>query len=283
MCTCIRNLNKKRNGLRPAHGLQSGTALKTIQTQLTVKQLQNIDMSNEMTPAQSEAHKLFLRFKELHENSEEQFDPTLENMKRWVYHIQHAESMPKGTNVDFSPSESDEALIASRVVNDWSEFDDRTKRQYDYLQSFLAPTQLWATGSRVDGTYIDGDSHPNIAEMRKRIGKQNKMISDYDFTVNTEGGELEPNILRPRRDICDYILWHNDDKIQPKIKIPMWDFSRLPKEEHKNVLQLFAANEWAALVDIHDKYQLSANTYCCDMGPVKQGYKYAIDKGLIEQ
>ena len=250
-----------------------------------------MDIDN-LTEAQQQAYNLFLRFKELHPNSSEEFVISFENLNRWAYHVQHAETLPVGVNVDFTPNESDAALIASRAVNDWNDFDIATKQAYDNLQSSMPRVQLWATGSRVDGTYIDGDSHPNIAAMRKRIGKQDKSVSDFDITAaeisviqfkgyfyniecNPENAKREIEIHNKR---FDFTPWHNDNDIQPKIKIPMWDFSKLPESERQNVIDLYNENQWGQLIEIHDRYGLSPNNYCCDVEPVKRWYKYAIEQ-----
>jgi hypothetical protein len=63
-----------------------------------------------------------------------------------------------------------------------------------------------------------------------------------------------------------------------------WDFSRLPQHEYRQVLQLFGSGKWWALAALHDKYQLSSNSYCCSntlMG-VKNWFEYGIEKGYIQ-
>jgi hypothetical protein len=231
------------------------------------------------TAVQAEARKIFDRFKQLHPNSNEVFDFSLGNIARWAYHIEHAESMPKGTPVVYEATESDAQLIESRAVSDFSQLPIGTQRQYMRLVDLYPGIQLYATGSRIDGTYVDADSLLAIGEMRERIGKQPKQESDYDFTTTPDkwqiiaGGGFYQNF--------DLVAWSDDAEKQKQIPIPMWDFSKLPECEYNNVLALYMANNWSALVEIHDKYQLSVNSYCCDLAPVKRWYKWAITNSIV--
>ena len=63
-----------------------------------------------------------------------------------------------------------------------------------------------------------------------------------------------------------------------------WDFSRLPSFEHGRVIELMQAYKWAELVEIHDRYGLSDNNYCCSnvLAGLKKWYEYGIESGQIK-
>lgn len=64
----------------------------------------------------------------------------------------------------------------------------------------------------------------------------------------------------------------------------MWNFAKLPENEHEGVLRAFSEEDWETLLDIHDKYELSPWSYCC--GPwreaMKNYYGKAIKNGKIK-
>ena len=64
-----------------------------------------------------------------------------------------------------------------------------------------------------------------------------------------------------------------------------WDFSKLPEGEYQNVIDLFKAYNWAALLKIHNKYKLSSNRYCCSnvKAAMFQWFKHGIDTGQIKR
>lgn len=61
-----------------------------------------------------------------------------------------------------------------------------------------------------------------------------------------------------------------------------WDFSKLPESEHQRVIELIQANEWRELIDIHNHYQLSSVTYCCDESGIKAWFFYGLQTGKIK-
>jgi len=68
------------------------------------------------------------------------------------------------------------------------------------------------------------------------------------------------------------------------MKVGIWDFSKLPKERHKEVIELVNENQIGKLVAIHDEYSLSSfSAYCCHGNGhfVMRFYKEAIEKEYI--
>ena len=43
-----------------------------------------------------------------------------------------------------------------------------------------------------------------------------------------------------------------------------WDFSKLPKSRHSEVIEKYYNNDLSGLLIIHDEYVLSPYNYCCD-------------------
>lgn len=64
-----------------------------------------------------------------------------------------------------------------------------------------------------------------------------------------------------------------------------WDFSKLPGTEHARVVELYTAGKFWEIVRLHDKYQLSGNTYCCSntLKGVKAWIEYGIETGQIKK
>ena len=63
-----------------------------------------------------------------------------------------------------------------------------------------------------------------------------------------------------------------------------WNFAKLPQSEHAKVLELVAKKDILALVEIHDKYSLSTNSYCCGSDvpeSIMNWYSYAVEQRLI--
>ena len=60
-----------------------------------------------------------------------------------------------------------------------------------------------------------------------------------------------------------------------------WDFEKLPKSEHARVIKLYNLGKWRDLAAIHDKYQLSNYSYCCDLSGIKTWYLFGIQSGKI--
>jgi hypothetical protein len=63
-----------------------------------------------------------------------------------------------------------------------------------------------------------------------------------------------------------------------------WDFTKLPQNEQANVLDAYERVDINTLIALHERYQLSGNSYCCgpDVGEaVYAWFGYAIDNKLI--
>lgn len=222
---------------------------------------------------------IFDRFIELHPNRVEMFDPTAGNIRRWKWHIAHTEvgfvlsryTVPKLPD-NFA------ALIEKRRVRTFGDFPEGTKIAYRHIASFFPGDQVYACGSRVRGDYVEYLDPPEVREWRRRAGKSDKEVSDYDFFVQPNAvqvGDLPSHADRLRYGVPD----------EQKIPIPImegWDFSKLPKSEHGRVVEMYNAGRWAELAAIHDKYGLSNYQYCCDMSGLKQWYKFGIESGKIK-
>lgn len=64
---------------------------------------------------------------------------------------------------------------------------------------------------------------------------------------------------------------------------PGWDFSRLPQSEHAAVVNAYKSGDVRALIAIHDNYQLSPYSYCCDQNGLLTWFGQAIKNGTINE
>jgi len=60
-----------------------------------------------------------------------------------------------------------------------------------------------------------------------------------------------------------------------------WDFTRLPESEHQRVLEAYAKGDVRRLIEIHDNYQLSEYSYCCNSTGLLAWFGEAIKNGTI--
>lgn len=60
-----------------------------------------------------------------------------------------------------------------------------------------------------------------------------------------------------------------------------WDFTRLPESEHQAVIDAFNTGDVRKLMLIHDEYQLSPYSYCCDHNGLLAWFGEAIKNGTI--
>lgn len=83
------------------------------------------------------------------------------------------------------------ALQQRRRVLRWEDFPAATRERYEQIaRLFTGP--VWACGSRVRGDYIDHGDPPEVAQVRRGLGKR-KPVSDYDFMAAGEPcGPLPP-------------------------------------------------------------------------------------------
>jgi hypothetical protein len=222
---------------------------------------------------------LYKRFREIHPRSLEPYNPTPANVRRWAWHIRQAGTHPKYTRYVPEKCKDFEELVKIRRVRSFDDLEVFDKLIFQRIANcFTGP--VYACGSRVRGDYIEITDPPEVAEWRKRAGKPPKEVSDYDFWTPADSfqvcEELPKNADRLRHGV--------DDK--EKILIPKsmegWDFSKLPEHEHGRVIELYKAGRWADLAAIHDKYNLSNYSYCCDLSGLKVWYKFGIEQGKIK-
>jgi len=62
----------------------------------------------------------------------------------------------------------------------------------------------------------------------------------------------------------------------------MWDWSKLPKEEHEAAIEAYSYGRWSVLRQLHDKYSLSPYSYCCDTKGIINHFKHAIENGILQ-
>lgn len=230
--------------------------------------------------AQQQARDLFDQFIAIHPNSNEQFTPTLENLQRWAWHIRESGNRPTGEEVRFSDNEDARKIAKSRSFTQFVQMPAYMKDKYLQISGLFPGIQFYACGSRVNGEYVDQWSGDAIQRLRVKLGKPVKMESDYDVCIEIKPGmnlEQIKEQLPPWADLLNYGV--PDDE---KIPIPMWDFTRLPEEEHANVIALFNAQRWGELMIIHNKYVLSMNVYCCNEAPIIRYFSWAIENGIIK-
>lgn len=232
--------------------------------------------------ATEQSQRLFSEFKALNPNSKETFNPTLPNLQRWHWHVNEAKFRPQYEKV--FPGEigsADKRLVNARRFRTFNQMPEYMRDKFTQLAAIFMGRDVWATGSRVDGTWIEKDSPTDIARLREAIGKAPKLESDYDICLEVGEGE-DRDELRKRLPEWADLLQHG---VQPekKILIPMWDFTKLPKSEHANAVNLFEASQWGTLMVLHNKYQLSPQTLCCDDKPVRKWFAWAIQNKTISK
>lgn len=230
--------------------------------------------------ATEQLRQLYDRFLEIAPNSTEPFEPTIENAARWRWHIQNHEqrAKPEPFNLE-RPTPEQLATAEERSFLSFDQMPEYMKAQFLLIASYFPGRQLYATGSRVNGQYLEEWSPETIRQLREKLGKSQKDVSDYDITLEVFPGE---DIDQLRK-----VLPKGADLVRPqagarKLPIPMWDFSKLPTSEHNNVLELFSRNAWGALMKIHNDYKLSSTVFCCNDAPVRRWFSYAIENGIIK-
>lgn len=207
----------------------------------------------------------------MHPLNAETFNPTEDNIRRWLWHLKEYGARPVFEKFEFDFSALDR-LRSRRRIRLFSQFPKDTMLVYQRIASCYPWAQVYAVGSRVRGDYADGKK--KTAEARSSGGKANKW-SDYDYWVATD---KPPAHLLPGG--ADHVRCRVP--AHEKILVPMWDFSKLPDHEHQNVRRLLQTNDLVALVRIHDKYRLSANVYCCDLISAQRWFAWAVENNLVK-
>lgn len=222
---------------------------------------------------------IYKQFREIHPRSTEPYNPTPYNVRRWAWHIRNIGTHPKYTRFVPNSCLNFEGLVRARRVRCFEDFEVFDKLYYQNIaRCFTGP--VYACGSRVRGDYTEITDPPEVKEWRKRAGKSAKDSSDYDFWTPSDSfqvcEELPKNADRLRHGVPE------EEKILIPKNMEGWDFSKLPESEHARVIELYNAGRWADLAAIHDKYNLSNYSYCCDLSGLKLWYKFGIEQNKIK-
>lgn len=232
--------------------------------------------------ATDQSYQLFSEFKALNVNSEETFSPTLPNLQRWHWHVTEAKFRPQYEKVvPGKIATQDERFINARRFRRWEQMPEYMRDRFTELAALFMGREVWATGSRVDGTWIERDSPVEVARMREAVGKAPKIESDFDICLDLKPGEDLDAIRSKLPDWAD-LLPHGIPH-EKKILIPMWDWTKLPESEHADAVRMYEAGRWGALMELHNKYQLSPQTLCCDDKPVRKWFAWAIKNETIKK
>lgn len=204
----------------------------------------------------------------------EPYIPTDENLHRWKWHIEQADKMPKLEGI-----ERDERALfllrLNRAVHCFSDFPIETRGVYASISGRFPGSQIWACGSRVRGDYVRWKEDTEAIKARAMAGMKRKFESDFDFWAAPDAkqvGRLPDNVDRCRVRVPE----------KEKIQIPMWDFDKLPIEDHAQVAQWIEKGDWGKLVVIHNKYALSPHSYCCDIEGLKNWFRWGLENGKIK-
>jgi len=223
-----------------------------------------------MTPDQ-----LYKQYNELYPAAKDEYNPTAENVRKWRNAI---EAKRKVGNL--ARYERDitgiEQLRAERGAKMYEGMAQNARKVYQALKEQYIGTNIFACGSRVRGDYVDmwDMEGSNVRRARIAAGMPDKKESDFDFWLS---GNYETKQGVPP--ICDRVRCMVP--LNEMIMLPEWDFSKLPANEHERVAQLIHNETWRDLLHVHDKYQLSPYSYCCDLEGFKKWWRYAIDTGKI--
>ena len=223
-----------------------------------------------------DAYDTWQRFRMLHPLSREPFVDTPENRRRWLYHIDIADSMARLDAIRTADSLSPK--IKSRSVSEFHEMRAYTRHIYGCIADCFPGIQVYAVGSRVNGDYVDADSPAEIRRARREAGKAEKHESDFDFWI---AERVSPVGYLPM--LSDRLFYLPPG--EKKILVPMWDFSKLPESEHALAIEATQNARVGALILLHDQYRLSPYSYCgCgDEKAVLAHFQKAIQDGKIKK
>lgn len=227
---------------------------------------------------------LFDKFKELHPLSKEEYNPTIENVSRWRWMVKHSENpvIHKPFELaDIKYRKRAESIAEGRAVGVFSRMPVSTQRKFMRIASIFPGRNVYACGSRVTGHWTDNGCGKEIVFMRKTLLRKDTEVSDYDIFIEPNEGDdiLQMRSLLPSYADLVLILPHDE----PKVLIPMWDFSKLPEPEHNAAIEAYNKKQWGVLMELHNKYQLSNVQFCCDHVPAKLWFEWAIQNGKIKQ
>lgn len=233
---------------------------------------------------ESEARALYDEYKRLYPNSIGTFSMNEQKIALWRWSIKHDSMRVKSVEIDTTPPQSATELMQRRKVNHFCDLPEFTKRVYLCAADFFAGVQLYASGSRVNGDYIDADSPIAVLDMRRALGKSEKQISDFDFTFKDHRNQLSQaeqckkfiqQQFQVNTDVCPFAM------VEHKIPVPMWDFDKLTEEQKRQARALFLEKRWGALMKLHNHWKLSPNQYCCNETPIIRWFTWAYENGKI--
>jgi hypothetical protein len=233
---------------------------------------------------EQEARQIFDEYKALYPKSISHFVTDDNSLSYWKWAIKESKRRVTGIEIDAKPSESAIKIRDSRKVLSFDQFPESTKAVYLAIADHFPGVQIYATGSRVNGDYIDGNSLFSVRYMRKELGKAEKDISDFDFTFYSKSKyeniieDCKAFVLQQfsvKADACPFAL------LDHKIQIPMWDFDKLTTEQKKQARTLYLAQRWGALMKLHNDLKISPNQYCCNEAPIIKWFKWAYENDKI--
>lgn len=220
--------------------------------------------------------KLFERYKEAYPTAKDEYSPTPANVRKWQNAIEAKEKISNLARYERDMT-GIEQLRAQRGAKTYEGMAQNARNVYQALKEQYIGVNVFACGSRVRGDYVDMWDMEGSEVRRARIaaGMPNKIESDFDFWLS---GEEETKQGVPP--VCDRVrcIVPNSEKIM----LPEWDFDKLPESEHKRVIELIEREAWRELITIHDQYNLSPYTYCCDIEGLKKWWRYGVDTGKIK-
>lgn len=226
---------------------------------------------------------IFEQFKALHPNTAEKYHPcitTESDVKRWQYHIAQMNGMVPAELWEPGDTKAARQLADSRRFETWEQMPPYMQHNYLKIADCYAGFQCYAVGSRVNGEYVELWGNRYVRRMREVLGKSDKMESDYDYMVDFE--KTEPcSFLDDKHSFKADRLRHLPPG-EHKIKIPMWDFSKLPDDKKQEAKELYTAQQWGKLMKMHNDYELSQNHYCCDEAPIIKWFRWAIENGKLD-
>jgi hypothetical protein len=231
---------------------------------------------------QEQIEQLFADFKALHPNNREPFDPTFDNLVRWEQAVRNARQRQGAETKPFNvPDGSKSRQFADlRMVSSFDQFPAPTKKRYMEIAAMFPGRRVYATGSRVTGEYVDEGAQDIVLKMRADLLKKPVKESDYDFTLDFEPGE---DIEKLRASLPQWAdLVQRLPEGEPKILIPMWDFTKIPAERHAEIADMVAKKQWGRLMDIHNEYRLTEQTMCCNSDAARRWFTWAVENGVIK-
>jgi hypothetical protein len=91
-----------------------------------------------------------------------------------------------------------------------------------------------------------------------------KVSNTFNSATQTDTQPLEGKVTLPTKIQQQAAVRQNNSE---------WDFTKIPATEMERIRQLVAGEKWKDLAIIHNNYNLSSNSYCCNMEGVKTNFK----------